>query len=83
MRGTFDFNKEQYPFLVQHVGTNDIAIRHQLTGEEIARQPLEGAYDSGERKAQAEHLEAEAVRLSQESRKSNSAAFHAAEAAKS
>ena len=83
MRGTFDFNKEQYPFLVQHVGTNDIAIRHQLTGEEIARQPIEGEYNSDERKAQAERLEAEAVRLSQESRKANSAAFHAAEAAKS
>ena len=83
MRGTFDFNKEQYPFLVQNVGINEVVIRHQLTGEEIARQPLEGEYNSDERKAQAERLEAEAVRLSQESRKSNSAAFHAAEAAKS
>ena len=82
MRGTFDFNKEQYPFLVQRVGIDEVVIRHQLTGEEIDRQPLAGEYGSGERKAQAERLEAEAVRLSQESRKANSAAFHAAEAAK-
>ena len=83
MRGTFDFNKEQYPFLVQRVGIDEVVIRHQLTGEEIDRQPLAGEYGSESRKAQAERLEAEAVRLSQESRKSNSAAFHAAEAAKS
>lgn len=83
MRGTFDFNKEQFPFLVQHVGTNDIAIRHQLTGEEIDRQPLEGVYDSPERKAQSERLEIKAINLCRESRKAKSAAFHAAEAAKS
>lgn len=70
MRGTFDFNKEQYPFLVQHVGINDVAIRHQLTGEEIDRQPLAGEYGSDERKAQSQRLEAEAVRLSQEARNS-------------
>lgn len=73
MRGTFDFNKEQYPFLVQHVGTNDVAIRHQLTGEEIGRQPLEGEYGSEARKAQSERLEAEAIRLCQESRNSKQA----------
>lgn len=82
MRGTFDFNKEQYPFLVQHVGTTDVAIRHQLTGEEIDRQPLAGEYGSDERKEQNERLEAKAIQLCQESRKANSAAFHAAEAAK-
>lgn len=71
MRGTFDFNKEQYPFLVQHVGTNEVVIRHQLTGEEIDRQPLAGEYGSDERKAQSERLEAEAVRLCQELRNSH------------
>lgn len=68
MRGTFDFNKEQYPFLVQHVGTNEVVIRHQLTGEEIDRQPLAGKYGSDERKAQAQALEAKAIKLCQESR---------------
>ena len=70
MRGTFDFNKEQFPFLVQHVGIDEVVIRHQLTGEEIDRQPLAGEYGSDERKAQSARLEAEAVRLSQESRNS-------------
>ena len=73
MRGTFDFNKEQYPFLVQHVGINDVVIRHQLTGEEIDRQPLAGEYGSGERKAQSARLEAEAVRLCRELRNSHAA----------
>ena len=73
MRGTFDFNKEQYPFLVQNVGINEVVIRHQLTGEEIDRQPLAGEYGSDERKAQAQRLEAEAVRLCQELRNSHKA----------
>lgn len=68
MRGTFDFNKEQFPFLVQHVGIDEVVIRHQLTGEEIDRQPLAGKYGSDERKAQAQALEAKAIKLCQESR---------------
>ena len=83
MRGTFDFNKEQFPFLVQNVGVNDVVIRHQLTGEEIDRQPVAGERGSDERKEQNERLEAKAIQLCQESRKAKSAAFHAAEAAKS
>lgn len=82
MRGTFDFNKEQYPFLVQNVGINEVVIRHQLTDEEIDRQPVAGERGSNERKEQNERLEAKAIKLSQESRKANSAAFHASEAAK-
>jgi len=81
MRGTFDFDKEQYPYLTQQVGTNEVVIRHQLTGEEFERQPLAGAYGSEERKAQNERLEAEAIRLCRESRKARSAAFHAEQAA--
>lgn len=73
MRGTFDFDKEQYPFLVQHVGIDEVVIRHQLTGEEIDRQPLAGAYGSDERKAQSQRLEAEAVRLCRELRNSHKA----------
>lgn len=68
MRGTFDFNKEQFPFLTQHVGLDEVVIRHQLTGEEIDRQPLAGAYGSDERKAQLERLEAKAIKLCQELR---------------
>lgn len=71
MRGTFDFNKEQYPFLVQHVGTDEVVIRHQLTGEEIDRQPLAGEYGSDERKAQSARLEAKAIQLCQELRNSH------------
>lgn len=82
MRGTFDFNEEQYPFLVQNVGINEVVIRNQLTGEEIDRQLVVGERGSDERKEQNERLEAEAVRLSQESRKANSTAFHASEDAK-
>ena len=70
MRGTFDFNKEQFPFLVQHVGIDEVVIRHQLTGEEIDRQPLAGKYGSDERKAQCERLEAKAIQLCQELRNS-------------
>ena len=70
MRGTFDFNKEQYPFLVQNVGINEVVIRNQLTGEEIDRQLVVGERGSDERKEQNERLEAEAVRLSQEARNS-------------
>lgn len=73
MRGTFDFNKEQYPFLVQHVGIDEVVIRNQLTGEEIDRQPLAGEYGSDERKEQNERLEAEAVRLCRELRNSHAA----------
>lgn len=71
MRGTFDFKKEQYPFLVQFVGIDEVVIRNQLTGEEIDRQPLAGEYGSDERKAQSARLEAEAVRLCQELRNSH------------
>lgn len=73
MRGTFDFNEEQYPFLVQRVGIDEVVIRHQLTGEEIDRQPLAGEYGSEARKAQFARLDAEAVRLCRELRNSHAA----------
>ena len=71
MRGTFDFNKEQYPFLVQFVGIDEVVVRNQLTGEEIDRQPLAGEYGSAERKAQSERLEAKAIELCRELRNSH------------
>lgn len=68
MRGTFDFETEQYPFLVQHVGTNEVVVRNALNGDEYRRQPLAGAYDSPERKAQSDKLSAVAIRLCRASR---------------
>jgi hypothetical protein len=72
MRGTFDFDTERYPFLAQHVGTNEICIRNVLTGEEFRRQPLAGEFGSPERKAQAEKLDGVALRLCRASREARS-----------
>lgn len=71
MRGTFDFATEQYPFLVQHVGTNEVCIKNALTGEEFRRQQLAGDFGSPERKAQSAKLEQVAVRLCQASREAH------------
>ena len=68
MRGNYEANQEFYPFLVQHVGTNEIGVLNALEGTTVHREELAGTYASDARNAQLHRLEAQALRLCNERR---------------
>ena len=73
MRGNFEVDEQQYPFLVDHVGLDEIHITDALTGESLCRQPLRGEFGSAERQAQLDALRDEALRQCRLRREANAA----------